>query len=45
VPPFALALSRSPQKNIENWVALKKPELLAKAGLKPPTAARRGKKG
>ncbi len=41
VPPFALALSRAPQKNIENWVARKKPELLAKAGLKAPKIARR----
>lgn len=41
VPPFSLALSRAPQKNIENWVAKKKPELLAKAGLKAPKPAKR----
>jgi bifunctional UDP-N-acetylglucosamine pyrophosphorylase/glucosamine-1-phosphate N-acetyltransferase len=40
VPPFALAVSRAPQKNVENWVAKKKPELLAKAGIKPPSKAR-----
>jgi bifunctional UDP-N-acetylglucosamine pyrophosphorylase/glucosamine-1-phosphate N-acetyltransferase len=36
VPPYALALSRAEQKNLENWVAVRKPELLKKAGLKVP---------
>ncbi|MCL5965715.1 MAG: bifunctional UDP-N-acetylglucosamine diphosphorylase/glucosamine-1-phosphate N-acetyltransferase GlmU [Deltaproteobacteria bacterium] len=36
VPPYALALSRAEQKNLENWVVRKKPELLKKAGLKVP---------
>ncbi|HEY3489212.1 MAG TPA: bifunctional UDP-N-acetylglucosamine diphosphorylase/glucosamine-1-phosphate N-acetyltransferase GlmU [Candidatus Deferrimicrobiaceae bacterium] len=43
VPPFALALSRAPQKNIEGWVAKKKPELLAKSGLKAPKFPKAGK--
>ncbi len=41
VPPFALALSRAEQKNLEDWVIRKKPELLAKAGIKVPS--RKGK--
>jgi hypothetical protein len=36
VPPYALALSRSEQKVLTDWVIRKKPELLAKAGLKIP---------
>ena len=44
VPPFALALSRVPQKTIEDWVAKKKPELLEKAGIAPPAGGRRAKK-
>lgn len=40
VPPYSLAVSRSAQVNIENWVAKKKPELLAKAGIRPPSNAR-----
>ena len=36
VPPYALALSRVEQKVLANWVIRKKPELLAKAGLKIP---------
>jgi bifunctional UDP-N-acetylglucosamine pyrophosphorylase/glucosamine-1-phosphate N-acetyltransferase len=40
VPPFSLAVSRTAQVNIENWVAKKKPELLAKAGIRPPSNAR-----
>jgi len=42
VPPYALALSRAEQKVLPDWVIRKKPELLAKAGLKIP---RRSKKG
>jgi bifunctional UDP-N-acetylglucosamine pyrophosphorylase / glucosamine-1-phosphate N-acetyltransferase len=40
VPPYALALSRVEQKNLSGWVIRKKPELLAKAGLKIPRAAK-----
>jgi bifunctional UDP-N-acetylglucosamine pyrophosphorylase/glucosamine-1-phosphate N-acetyltransferase len=40
VPPFALAVSRVPQRNLEDWVAKKKPALLEKAGIAVP-----GKKG
>jgi bifunctional UDP-N-acetylglucosamine pyrophosphorylase/glucosamine-1-phosphate N-acetyltransferase len=36
VPPYALALSRAEQKVLPDWVTRKKPELLAKAGLKIP---------
>lgn len=36
VPPYALALSRTEQKVLADWVARKKPELLKKAGLKIP---------
>lgn len=36
VPPFALALSRVEQKNIEGWVIRKMPDLPKKAGLKLP---------
>ncbi|MBI5420636.1 MAG: bifunctional UDP-N-acetylglucosamine diphosphorylase/glucosamine-1-phosphate N-acetyltransferase GlmU [Deltaproteobacteria bacterium] len=36
VPPYALALSRAEQRNLENWVVRKKPELLRKGGLKIP---------
>jgi len=36
VPPYALALSRAEQKVLADWVTRKKPELLAKAGLKIP---------
>jgi bifunctional UDP-N-acetylglucosamine pyrophosphorylase/glucosamine-1-phosphate N-acetyltransferase len=36
VPPYALALSRAEQRNLEYWVARKKPELLKKAGLAIP---------
>ena len=36
VPPYALALSRAEQKVLSDWVIRKKPELLAKAGLKIP---------
>ncbi len=36
VPPYALALSRSEQKNIADWVIRRMPELLKKAGLKIP---------
>ncbi|MHB1025998.1 MAG: bifunctional UDP-N-acetylglucosamine diphosphorylase/glucosamine-1-phosphate N-acetyltransferase GlmU [Desulfobacteria bacterium] len=43
VPPYALALCRAEQKNIEGWVARKRPELLKKAGLSAP-AAKKGKK-
>jgi bifunctional UDP-N-acetylglucosamine pyrophosphorylase/glucosamine-1-phosphate N-acetyltransferase len=43
VPPYALALCRVEQKNIEGWVARKRPELLKKAGLSVP-AAKKGKK-
>jgi bifunctional UDP-N-acetylglucosamine pyrophosphorylase/glucosamine-1-phosphate N-acetyltransferase len=43
VPPYALALCRAEQKNIEGWVARKRPELLKKAGLSVPTA-KKGKK-
>jgi bifunctional UDP-N-acetylglucosamine pyrophosphorylase / glucosamine-1-phosphate N-acetyltransferase len=43
VPPYALALCRAEQKNIEGWVARKRPELLKKAGLAVP-AAKKGKK-
>ncbi len=39
VPPFALALARAEQKNIPGWVIRKKPELLKKAGIKPPARA------
>jgi len=42
VPPYALSLSRAEQKVLEDWVIRKKPELLAKAGMKIP---RRSKKG
>lgn len=41
VPPYALALARPEQKNIEGWVPRKMPELLKKAGLPVP----RPKKG
>ncbi len=41
VPPYALALSHAEQKNIADWVIRKKPELLAKAGIKVPS--RKGK--
>ena len=41
VPPYALALSRAEQKNVAHWVIRKKPELLAKAGLKVPSPKRR----
>ena len=41
VPAFALALSRAEQKNLADWVIRKKPELLAKAGIKVPP--RKGK--
>ena len=36
VPPYALALSRAEQKVLADWVIRKRPELLAKAGLKIP---------
>jgi len=36
VPPYALALARAEQKVFEYWVALKKPELLKKAGIAVP---------
>jgi bifunctional UDP-N-acetylglucosamine pyrophosphorylase/glucosamine-1-phosphate N-acetyltransferase len=47
VPPFALAVSRAPQTIIEGWVTKKKPALIAKAGLKAPSArvAKSRKKG
>ncbi len=38
VPPFALALARAEQKNLARWVIRKKPELLAKAGIKVPAS-------
>jgi len=41
VPPYALALSRAEQKNLADWVIRKKPELLAKAGLKVPRLNRK----
>ncbi len=41
VPPFALALSRAEQKNLADWVIRKKPELLAKAGIKIPPSKRK----
>ncbi len=40
VPPFALVLTRPPQKNIENWVIRKMPALVKKSGL----ADKKGKK-
>jgi bifunctional UDP-N-acetylglucosamine pyrophosphorylase/glucosamine-1-phosphate N-acetyltransferase len=43
VPPFALAVSRAPQKNVEGWVAKKRPELLKKAGIPAPAPPRKGK--
>ncbi len=43
VPPYALALSRAEQKNLEYWVARKKPELLKKAGLAVPRVPEGGK--
>ncbi len=36
VPPYALALSRSEQKNIADWVIRRMPQLLKKAGLAIP---------
>jgi bifunctional UDP-N-acetylglucosamine pyrophosphorylase/glucosamine-1-phosphate N-acetyltransferase len=45
VPPFALVLSRAPQKTIEGWVAKKRPELLEKAGIAPPKGTRDGGSG
>jgi bifunctional UDP-N-acetylglucosamine pyrophosphorylase/glucosamine-1-phosphate N-acetyltransferase len=45
VPPYSLALSRAEQKNLEGWVARKKPELLAKAGLSVPRKPVKGKPG
>lgn len=44
VPPYALALSRVEQKVLADWVIRKKPELLAKAGLKIPKLPRTGAK-
>ncbi len=41
VPPYALALSRAEQKNLAGWVIRKKPELLAKAGIRIPTPKRK----
>jgi bifunctional UDP-N-acetylglucosamine pyrophosphorylase/glucosamine-1-phosphate N-acetyltransferase len=43
VPPYSLAICRAEQKTIEGWVALKRPELLKKAGLAVPVA-KKGKK-
>ncbi|MGE5752671.1 MAG: bifunctional UDP-N-acetylglucosamine diphosphorylase/glucosamine-1-phosphate N-acetyltransferase GlmU [Deltaproteobacteria bacterium] len=43
VPSYALALSRVEQKILPNGVARKKPELLAKAGLKGPGKSGGGK--
>lgn len=44
VPPYSLALSRAEQKVIPGWVTRKKPELLAKAGLKIPKPPKAGPK-
>ncbi len=43
VPPYALALSRAEQKVMPDWVIRKKPELLAKAGLKIPRLPKKEK--
>jgi bifunctional UDP-N-acetylglucosamine pyrophosphorylase/glucosamine-1-phosphate N-acetyltransferase len=43
VPPYALALCRAEQKNIEGWVARKRPELLKKAGLAVPAVKKEKK--
>ena len=43
VPPYALALSRAEQKVLPDWVIRKKPELLAKAGLKIPRPPKKEK--
>jgi bifunctional UDP-N-acetylglucosamine pyrophosphorylase/glucosamine-1-phosphate N-acetyltransferase len=45
VPAYALALSRAEQRNLENWVVRKKPELLKKAGLKIPRISGKGEPG